>query len=284
MKLTADTTAVVLGGGGGIGRGTALGLASRGVRCVLADIELDSAEAVAEELVAGGTEAIAVRVDATDPDSLAELARRAEDRFGPVHVLSNNVGVVVDADTVEATEAQWGWAIEFNLMTIVRSCREFVPRMRAHGEGGHIVNTASMAALWASRPEEVHGARLALYTATKHAVLGYTETLRWELAAEGIGVSTLCPGLVDSNLGATSMRNRPERYGGPEPMDDTRGLMPTAMAQEDLGPFVVAGIEADRTTILTHPESEPLVDRRAAALAADFAFFRRVAATGADST
>lgn len=281
MRLTADTTAVILGGGGGIGRGTALGLASRGVRCVLADIELDSAEAVAEELVAGGTDAIAVRVDATDPDSLRGLAEQAEARFGPIHVLSNNVGVVVDADTLDATEAQWAWAVEFNLMTIVRSCREFVPRIRAHGQGGHIVNTASMAALWAARPEEVHGARLALYTATKHAVLGYTETLRWELAADGIGVSTLCPGMVDSNLGATSMRNRPDRYGGPEPRDDTLGMMPTAMAQEDLAPFVVAGIESDRATILTHPEALPLVERRAAELAADFAFFAAVAQEGA---
>ena len=278
MKLTADTTAVVIGGGGGIGRGTALGLAAHGVRCVIADIELDTAQAVAAELVAAGTEAIAVRVDATDVDSLTELAERAEARFGAVHVLSNNVGVIVDAPLLEASEQQWGWVIEFNLMTIVRSCAVLVPRIQAHGQGGHVVNTASMAALFASTPEQVGGVRLGLYTTTKHAILGYSETLRGELAPDGIGVSCLCPGMVDSNLMATSLRNRPQRYGGAEAAGDTAGLIPGAMAQEDVGPFVVAGIEQDRLHILTHPaESRAIIERRAAALGADLDAYDEVA-------
>jgi NAD(P)-dependent dehydrogenase (short-subunit alcohol dehydrogenase family) len=281
MKLTPDTTAIVIGGGGGIGRGTALGLASRGVRCVIADIELDSAQAVAAELVAGGTDALAVRVDATDVDSLAELAERAEARFGPVHVLSNNVGVIVDVPLLEATEQQWGWVVEFNLMTIVRACSVIVPRIRAHGGGGHVVNTASMAALFASTPQQVGGVRLGLYTTTKHAILGYSETLRGELAPDGIGVSCLCPGMVDSNLLATSLRNRPERYGGAEQAGDTTGLIPGAMAQEDVGPYVVAGIEGDRLHILTHPgESRAIVEARAAALAADLDHYDEVARRG----
>ncbi len=277
MILSDETTAVVIGGGGGIGRGTALGLASRGARVVVADIELHTAMAVASELTASGADAIAVRVDATDPASLAELADSAEERFGSIDVLSNNVGVVHDARLLDATEGEWAWVIEFNLMSIVRACAVIVPRIRSHGRGGHVVNTASMAALWASRPEEVGGVHLGLYTTTKHAVLGYSETLRGELAEDGIGVSCLCPGTVDSNLMATSMRNRPARHGGPGVAGETRGLIPHAMAQEEVAKFVVAAIEGNRAHGLTHPRGRRFVERRAAMLAEDFDFFATIA-------
>lgn len=280
MRLGPEHVAVIVGGGGGVGRGTALGLASRGVRCVVADIEIDTATAVADELAGLGVEALAVPVDATDPDSLAALANEAEARFGAIHVLSNNVGVVQMGALLDATEDEWGWVIEFNLMSIVRSCAAIVPRIRAHGDGGHVVNTASMAGLWASRPEEVSGALLGLYTTTKHAVVGYTDTLRGELAPEGIGVSCLCPGTVDSNLMATSMRNRPARFGGPEDFPDSKGQMPFAMAQEDVGRYVLAGIEADRGTVLTHPRGRRFVENRAATLAADFDFFAALESEG----
>lgn len=274
MKISDATTAVIIGGGGGIGRGTALGLATRGARLVIADIDPGTAAAVADELVADGAEAIAVQVDATSVDSLSAAADAAEARFGSVDILSNNVGVVHSRELLDATEEEWGWVIEFNLMSIIRSCAVFAPRIRAHGGGGHIVNTASMAALWASRPEEVAGVNLGLYTTTKHAVLGYSETLRGELAAEGIGVSCLCPGTVDSNLMRTSLAHRPDRFGGRVEAPPTQGSMPHAMSQEDVGRFVVAGIEDDRTVILTHPRGRRFVEQRAERLAADFDFFQ----------
>jgi NAD(P)-dependent dehydrogenase (short-subunit alcohol dehydrogenase family) len=280
VKITDETTAVVIGGGGGIGRGTALGLASKGARVVIADIELDTATAVADELVAGGSEAIVARVDATDRASLAALADTVENRFGSIDVLSNNVGVVHDARLLDASEDEWAWVVEFNLMSIVRACAVIVPRIQRRGRGGHVVNTASMAALWASKPEEVGGVHLGLYTTTKHAVLGYSETLRGELAKDGIGVSCLCPGTVDSNLMATSMRNRPDRYGGAGEAGETQGLIPHAMAQEDVGKFVVAGIEANRAHVLTHPRGQRFVEQRAATLAANFEFFASIADEG----
>ncbi len=273
MILDDEKTAVVIGGGSGVGRGTALGLASRGVRVVVADIEEDNAEAVASELRDNGADAIAVAVDATDEASLVALADATHDEYGAVHVLSNNVGILVDSPLVDSTEEQWGWAVEFNLMSIVRACRVFVPRIRAHGSGGHVINTASMAALRASRPQEVSGANLGIYTTTKHAVLGYTETLRWELADEGIGVSCFCPGMIDSNLMTTSLRNRPDRYGGPVTVRDTLGLIESAMAQEEVGPYVVAAIEENRLHVLTHPNGRRLIDGRHRDLAADFDFF-----------
>ena len=273
MRITAETTAIVIGGGGGIGRGIALGVADRGARVVVADIDPETAGVVADELVGLGHEAVAVAVDATDVDSLTALADAAESAFGSVDLLSNNVGVVHTGELLDATEPEWAWVVEFNLMTIVRACAVIAPRIRAHGRGGHIVNTASMAGLWASRPEEVSGTHLGLYTTTKHAVVGYTETLRGELAADGIGVSCLCPGTVDSNLMHTSLRHRPDRHGGPVDVGRTQGMIPYAMAQEDVGRYVVAGIEDDRTLILTHPRAKRFVEQRARTHLADFDYF-----------
>ena len=256
-----------------MGRGTSIALARAGARVVVADIEPDSAASVAAELTNAGGTAVAATVDGTDRASLAELADTAERTFGPINVFANNVGVIVDAPLVEATEQQWAWVIEFNLMSIVRGAGVFAPRM-AHGAGAHIVNTASMAALFAGTPDMVGGVHLGLYTATKHAVLGYSEILRSELAGDGIGVSVLCPGLVDSNLMATSLRNRPERHGGAEEVASTTGANPGAMRPEDAGEVVVKGILGDRFLILTHPEAQAIVDARHDALVADFDFFR----------
>ena len=265
--------AVVVGGGSGVGRGTSVALARAGARVVVADIDLGSAETVAAELTAGGGSAVAVTVDGTDRESLGALAGDAERTFGPINVFANNVGVIVDAPLVEATEQQWGWVIEFNLMSIVRGAGVFAPRM-AHGGGAHIVNTASMAALFAGTPDMVGGVHLGLYTATKHAVLGYSEILRAELAADGIGVSVLCPGMVDSNLMATSLRNRPDRHGGPEEVASTAGRASAGMSQEEAGEVVVKGILGNRFHILTHPAAQAIVDARHDALVADFDFFR----------
>ncbi len=273
MDRIEGTSAVVIGGGSGIGRGTCLALANAGARVVVADIDHRAAEAVATELMDGGATAIAAHVDGTDRESLGELADTAQATFGSIHVFANNVGVVVDAPLIDSTEEQWGWVVEFNLMSIVRGVSVFAPRLR-HDEDAHIVNTASMAALFAGTPDQVGGLHLGLYTATKHAILGYTETLRAELAPAGIGVSVLCPGLVDSNLMATSMRNRPERYGGPQEVGSTAGMIAGAMSQQDAGEVVVKGIVGNRLHILTHPDMQTIVDARHDALVEDFAFFR----------
>jgi len=273
MDRIDGSNAVVVGGGSGVGRGTCVALARAGARVVVADIELDAAESTAAAIVSAGGEAVALHVDGTDTDSLSALADSAEASFGAVNVFANNVGVIVDVPLVEATEQQWAWVLDLNLMSIVRGVNVFAPRMR-HGEGAHIVNTASMAALFAGKPLQVGGVHLGLYTATKHAILGYSEILRSELAPAGIGVSVLCPGLVASNLMATSLRNRPERHGGPVPTESTAAAPPGSMAPEDAGEFVVRGILGDRLHILTHPEAQPIVDARHATLLDDFAFFR----------
>jgi NAD(P)-dependent dehydrogenase (short-subunit alcohol dehydrogenase family) len=243
---------------------------------VVADIELDSATRVADEIAAGGQHAVARRVDATSTDSLTALAQEAVELFGAVHLLSNNVGIILNRRLDEASEAEWAWFFEFNVMSIVRGNNAFLPFLRAHGEEAHIVNTSSMAGLLALAPVMVGGYFNGLYTTTKHALIGYCEMLRMELAPEHIGVSVLCPGLVAGNLSSTAARNRPDRFGGP--LDDPRAGAapnPAAMPNDAVGPIVVDGIRANRFYIFTHPDSDALVRERQQHVLADFDFYRQ---------
>ncbi|MEX2255073.1 MAG: SDR family NAD(P)-dependent oxidoreductase [Acidimicrobiia bacterium] len=272
MNDLTGKTAVVIGGGSGVGRGIALGLAAQGMRVAVADIHLDSAEGVRDEVVAAGGAAIAVRADATDRESLHALAEQVVAELDAVHVLVSTVGAIVDRRLDSATEADWAWLLEFNVMAVVRGVDVFLPYLRAHGEPAHIVSTSSMAGLLALGPALVGGVHNGLYTTTKHALIGYSAMLRDELAPEGIGVSVLCPGLVEGNLGATSARNRPERYGGTIEHDGRSGMPPSAMPNEAVGPIVVRAIKADRLYIFTHPETVGLVQARHDAMLDDYAF------------
>jgi NAD(P)-dependent dehydrogenase (short-subunit alcohol dehydrogenase family) len=268
-------TAVVIGGGGGIGRGISLGLAAEGMRVVVADLRLEAAQAVAGEILAGDGEAVALSVDATSRPSLGALVDGAVSAFGGVQVLVNTVGVITNRRLDEATDTEWAWFLEFNIMAIVRAVDVFLPALRADHQPAHIVNTSSMAGLLALPPPAVGGFFNGLYTTTKHALIGYCDMLRSELEPEGIGVSVLCPGLVAGNLSSTSAGNRPERFGGPVP-DPRAGRAPSpdAMPNDQVGPIVVRGIKDNRFYIFTHPDSVRLVERRHQQVLDDFAFYR----------
>lgn len=273
-KLLDGHTALITGGGSGIGRGIALALAREGMNVAVADLQRSNAEAVAGELEAAGARAIAIGCDVTSEDSLAAAAQAVRDAFGPVHLLSNNAGVIVPLEPVtQKSIADWEFVFSVNLFGIVRSVSAFLPAIRAHGEGGHIVNTASMAGLVSHA-----GLDIAIYGASKYACVAYTEYLRAELAPESIGVSVLCPGMVESNLSATSAANRPARFGGPAPTPDVPGIRADSappgadvMTAEECGRVVVGGIRDDRLHIVTHPDSLPLVEQRFAHIRADYA-------------
>jgi NAD(P)-dependent dehydrogenase (short-subunit alcohol dehydrogenase family) len=148
MDDLSGRVAVVIGGGSGIGRGIALGLAAEGMRVVVADIDAASAAGVRDEITAAGGTATATQVDGTDRQSLGRLAEDTVAEHGAVHVLSTNVGVVADRPLTTASETDWAWIIEFNLMSAVRAVDVFLPHLRASGSA-HIVITASLAALLA---------------------------------------------------------------------------------------------------------------------------------------
>lgn len=202
-------TAVVTGGGSGIGRGLTLTFASEAMNVVVADVEKDAAERVAQELRTSGARALAVRTDVADMESVRELERVAAAEFGAVHVLCNNAGVWFRRSATEATGNDWRWMIGVNLWGVIHGIQAFLPGMLAHGEPCHIVNTASIAGVLPSTNSVV-------YSTTKFAVAGLTETLAEELKGMNVAVSVLCPAGVATRI-QEAERNRPAEFASPEP-------------------------------------------------------------------
>jgi NAD(P)-dependent dehydrogenase (short-subunit alcohol dehydrogenase family) len=255
--------AVVTGGASGIGKGIATRLAGEGMRVVLADIEQGPLDQVAAQLGA-----VAVPTDVSDVESVRALAKEAVGRFGTVHVVCNNAGIGPLAPIADLTMDDWHWIIGVNLYGVIHGVQVFLPILEANQDGGHIVNTASMAGL-------VAPPRLGAYSVTKYGVVALTEVLAAELAAAGskVGASVLCPGTVRTNIG-TSSRNRPEHLAD-------RGLTDVDIelddnpfyrwiGPEDAGAVVVRAIKQGDLYALTHPDWYPLVEQRHQAIAAAF--------------
>ena len=267
MQHFAGRTAVVIGAGsGGIGTGIAHACARAGMRVAVADIDETGVRGVADEIRARGGEAIGVQVDATDRSSLGELCARTSAEWGGVHLLSSNVGVVLAKGVADTTEQEWQWMFELNVMSVIRSVDVFLPALRAAGPGTHLTFTSSMAGIMrTSLPDMSLGG----YAVTKHALIGYGDALRSELAPEGIGVTVLCPGPIATRLTETSARHRPERHGGG--FVDDRPL-PPGQDPMDAGDVLLRAVAADRFLALTHPELGRFVERRYRSFAADFEF------------
>ncbi|HEY3674037.1 MAG TPA: SDR family NAD(P)-dependent oxidoreductase [Acidimicrobiia bacterium] len=182
--------AVITGGGSGIGASLARACAEEGMRVVVADVNGDRAEAIASELP--HDTAAYKPVDVSDAEQVQELADFAFDTFGAVHLLCNNAGVSPVGRVWDYSDADFRWLVGVNLFGVANGLRSFVPRMIEQGEG-HIVNTGSGAS-FVSTP------RLGPYCATKHAIVGLSEALRYELEGTGIGVSVLVPAGVNTNI------------------------------------------------------------------------------------
>lgn len=270
MRDLAGKTAFVTGAASGIGLALARAFADEGMNVMLADIEADALEAARAEFGDRPARVRAVACDVSDFESVSRAAAATFDAFGAVQLLCNNAGVAGGSGVDRISPETWRWAIDVNLMGVVHGLAAFLPQMRAHGQGGHVVNTASMAGLQAN-------IGLSPYVASKYAVVGLSEGLAKELAPEAIGVSVLCPGFVRTNI-ATSARNRPDRYGSaviPDP-DSAAGRLAAQMADKaraGLDPAAVAvqtiaAIRANELYIFTHPEMRGEVDERFAAIGA----------------
>ncbi|MFC5995905.1 SDR family oxidoreductase [Pseudonocardia hispaniensis] len=188
----ADRLVVVTGGGSGIGRATALAFARRGARVVVADRDRASAQDTAAR-----TDGAAYQVDVSDGPAMAEFAQQVAAEHGVPDVVVNNAGIGMAGPFADTTAADWQEIIDVNLWGVIHGCREFGAQLRAHGEGGHIVNVASAAA-YLPLPS------LPAYATTKAAVLTLSQCLRAELAPHGIGVTAVCPGFVHTNITATT--------------------------------------------------------------------------------
>ena len=203
-------TAFVTGAANGIGLGICRALARSGVNLVLADIEQTALERAGAELATFNVRTRAIKVDVSDAVNFEHAADEAEREFGNIHFLFNNAGIAMQAKPLwDVTPDQWEWIFGVNIFGVINGIRTLVPRMKAHGEAGHIVNTASIGGLQVN-PKLRNGS----YAMTKYAVVAASEALALDLEDSRLGVSVLCPAMVATTLYASAAR-RPPRLGGP---------------------------------------------------------------------
>ena len=264
MEDLNGRVAVVTGGASGIGLGMARAFGAEGMRVVIGDIETGPREEAVAGLTAAGTEAIGIACDVGDQGQVEALRDAALDAFGAVHVLCNNAGVAGgNAGPIwEAPQDDWDWVMGVNLQGVVHGVRAFVPAMLAQADGGHIVNTASLAGL-------MHGA--GIYGMSKQACVGLSEALWRDLRATGkpVSASVLCPAWVRTRI-MESERNRPESPRAEVEIpaeaqamrDLVAGLIERGLDPEDVGRQVVDAVRHDRFYILTHPKWNGVLEAR----------------------
>lgn len=275
MQELRGKVGVVTGAASGIGLALAEAFAAEGMHVVMADVERDALAESAAKVDAAGADVLALPTDVRDAQAVEDLAAATVERFGAVHVVCNNAGVVAGGLTWEVSPERFRWVVEVNLLGVSHGISAFVPRMLAQGEG-HIVNTASAAGL-------ITGPGMASYYATKHGVVALTEALANDLALGGhqsIGVSVLCPEFVRTRIHEAE-RNLPDDIA-PPPDDNAE----TAAGREMFGAMVTGGIEpaevaaavvdavkSNRFYVLPHATTLDLARRRWAKIEANEAPF-----------
>lgn len=226
---------------------------------MLADIESSALDAAVNSLSDLGLKNVAgVTCDVADLSSLEQAREATGKKFGTVHLLCNNAGVAAGSGTDHISVETWRWVLDVNLMGVLHGIRTFLPQMRASGEGGHIVNTASMAGLNS-------GLGFSPYAASKFAVVNMSEGLALELESSDIGVTVVCPGFVKTGIWQSS-RNRQERYGAaPVAATDSRAarlaatlatLNDTGIAPFDVAKRIVHAIRENELYVFTHTEAQ----------------------------
>ena len=260
--------AIVTGAASGIGLGIARSLAKAGANVVLADIEATALERAQSEVAAFGVRAHARRLDVSDRDAVRAAAAEFESLLGKVHLVFNNAGVELGGRTLESVEdREWDWIIGVNVLGVINGIRHFLPLVRWHGEGGHVVNTASIGGFQVNREY-----RLGPYSMTKFAVVALSEALEQDLEGTNIGVSVLCPGAVNTRIGE-SARNRPERFGGPYEQkrnDKLAAALAQGLSGDEVGERVLRGMREGEFYIFTHREPKAMLEARFARILSAF--------------
>jgi NAD(P)-dependent dehydrogenase (short-subunit alcohol dehydrogenase family) len=263
---TAGKAALITGGGSGIGLGIAIALLNAGMRVVLADLRQDHLDEATETLRGLGhsSRVHAIRVDVTDRSAMAAAAEQVQQRVGALHVLVNNAGIGIEVPLLEATFRDWDIGLNVNLGGVINGLQTFLPTMLAHGQGGHIVNTASLAA-FVTMP-----ASMAIYAASKAAVVALTESIRDELGRAGIGVSLLCPGPVKSRIhelaqNAAHLGPSPALLGAAQRLAG-RPVSPLWMEPVEVGELVLNAVRNNDAYIITHGEWRTRVVERVDAI------------------
>jgi NAD(P)-dependent dehydrogenase (short-subunit alcohol dehydrogenase family) len=244
MRILSGRTAVITGGGSGIGRATALALADRGCHIAVVDINAGDAEATAELVRKRNRRASAHSADVRDLDRMLALPAEVLDSHGDCHILVNNAGVTTAGRFSEDSMDDVRWIVDINLWGVVHGCRAFIPTLTAAGEA-HIVNLSSMVGLLGLPGN-------AAYSLSKGAVRSFTEALRGELAPQGIGVTAVFPGAINTNIMANARGSSGEqiRKAAQNPLAKHLLRSPESVANS-----IVGGIERDRARVVVGPDA-----------------------------
>jgi len=272
MKNIAGKTAFVTGAASGIGLGITTALAQAGVKVMLCDIEEAALAKATADLKRTNADVDSVKADVSLKRELQSAADATVARYGKIHILVNNAGVGGGRSYGFWTDASWNWALGVNLMSVVWGFEIFGPLIEAHGEGGQIVSTSSIAGLVAAMNPS--------YNVTKYGVVALSEGLRAALAQRGIGVSVLCPGFIRTQI-SNSRRNVPHRFAGhvediptegpaAELYNEVTARISNGIDPRYVGELVREGIENDWPYIFTDTEFEPSIDERFAAIKQGF--------------
>jgi NAD(P)-dependent dehydrogenase (short-subunit alcohol dehydrogenase family) len=253
MTRVAGRTAFITGGGSGVALGQAKIFAQAGCKVAIADIRQDHLDEAMAWFDQTDFEVMPIKLDITDRAAYSAAADAVEARLGPVELLFNTAGVSIFGPLQKATYDDWDWQLSVNLNGVINGIQTFVPRMIARGNGGHIVNTASMSAFVALKGTGI-------YCTTKMAIRGLSECLALDLAEHGIGVSMLCPGAVNTNI-HEAVLTRPKHlrntgYYGADPamFAHLKRVIEVGMEPETLARYVLDGVERDQLYILPYPE------------------------------
>ena len=271
MSQFAGKTAVISGGAEGIGLSIAQALGDQKMNIVIADIDQENLQKAGSELVAAGISVLTVALNVADEAQWQEVANQALARFGKIHMVVNNAGIGGDTGPIENQDKKgWQWALDVNLMGVVYGAKIMTPLIKEHGEGGWIVNVASMAGMGGVP-------YLGAYTATKAAVVALSESWAGELEEKGIHVSVLCPAFVQTRI-HESERNRPAQYQSNELQtsnensfaNSAKQMVESGIEVSIVGKRVVEALNDGEFYIFTHPNYRPIMQGRTAAIDAAF--------------
>jgi NAD(P)-dependent dehydrogenase (short-subunit alcohol dehydrogenase family) len=268
MQDLRGKTAFVTGAASGIGLSLARALGREGMNVVMSDVDAAALRAAGEQLAQEQIRTAQVQCDVGDRSSVQAAAHAALGAFGKVHVVCNNAGVAVGGPMGEVRQADWDWIFEVNVEGVRHGVETFAPLIGSHGEGGHFVNTASMAGF-------LSGPGLEVYAATKHAVVALSEGWAPQLALEGIGMSILCPHFVRTRI-HESERVRPGRFAGEGPQARAAEPGPASLGvlagidPDVVGARVVEAIKAGELYVFTHPQARPQMEAYFKAVLAAF--------------
>jgi NAD(P)-dependent dehydrogenase (short-subunit alcohol dehydrogenase family) len=261
MKSLNGKTAFITGGASGIGFAIAEAVGRAGMKVMLAGVNEANLDAAVERLRAKQIAVARVPCDVSKRADVEHAALATIAAFGKVHLVVNNAGVATGGQIGEVREADWRWLVDVNLFGVVHGTEVFAPLLAKHGEGGHIVNVASIAGMISGPGNEP-------YSATKYAVVAMSEGWRVQLAAKGIGVSVLCPAFVRTNISNSQRNRRPEerQVRDADTVAVLKKLVDEGMAPEMLAARVVEAIEDNELYVFTHPELKPVLEARFSAI------------------